>query len=88
MKVIVKENRVVVHGHRRFQDRVDASDGGKVSTENYQTFREEIPLERPVHEKLALRSWENGVLTVKSRRPDPSGGTRCLISAGSESEPH
>jgi HSP20 family protein len=63
VKVVVKDDKVVVKGHRRFQDHLDEN-GKKISTESYQTFHEEIPLSHPVREKYARSSWNDGVLTV------------------------
>ena len=62
--VIVHENKVIVAGDRRFEDQVEDQEG-KVATHNYQTYRQEIPLEHPVREKFAQSSYENGILTVK-----------------------
>ena len=64
VKVVVHENSVVVHGDRHFEDQVEESDN-KVATHNYQTFRQEIALEHPVHEKYVQKSYDNGVLTIK-----------------------
>ena len=64
VKVVVHDDRVIVAGARRFEDRVDDSDV-KISTNNYQTFRQEIPLEHPVREKLMKQSWADGILTIK-----------------------
>jgi len=64
VKVVVHDNKVVVQGERRFEDKVEDVDG-KIATNSYQTYRQEIPLEHPVREKFATRHYENGVLTVK-----------------------
>jgi HSP20 family protein len=67
VKVIVQDGRVVVQGQRRFQDRIN--DGtSKLSTSNYQTFRQEIPLDRPIVESMVDRQWNNGILTTKIRK--------------------
>jgi HSP20 family molecular chaperone IbpA len=63
VKVLIKDGKVVVQGHRRFEDRVKEQ-GGEVSTESYQTFHEVIPLDHPVKDKLTRSHWDNGVLTV------------------------
>ncbi len=64
VKMHVSDGKVVVQGARRFEDKIDTGEG-KLATNSYQTFREELPLERPVHEKLVERTYENGVLTLK-----------------------
>lgn len=64
VKMHVKDGKVIVQGSRRYEDQIQDA-GAKLATNNYQTFREEIPLERPVHEKLAERSYANGILTLK-----------------------
>ncbi len=64
VKLYVRDDKAVISGARRFKDQIDEPNG-RISTANYQTFRQEIPLERPVHEKLVERNWENGVLTLK-----------------------
>ncbi len=64
VKVTVHEEKVIVHGARRFEDRVDDSDVS-IATNNYQTFRQEIPLEHPVRDKQMQKSWADGILTVK-----------------------
>jgi HSP20 family protein len=64
VKLIVKEDKVIVNGQRRFEDKIEDA-ASKVSTNNYQTFREIIPLEHPVREKLIDQKWENGILTLK-----------------------
>lgn len=64
VKLFLHKDRAILQGHRRFQDEIKEPEG-KLTTSNYQTFRQEIPLERPVHEKLVSRSYSNGVLTLK-----------------------
>lgn len=64
VKVVVHENKVIVQGARQFEDRIDEPEN-KIATHNYQTYRQEIPLEHPVHEKYLHREYDNGVLTIK-----------------------
>ncbi len=64
VKLFVHDDKAVIQGHRKFQDEINEPEG-RLNTSNYQTFRQEIPLERPVHEKLVKRTWENGILTLK-----------------------
>jgi HSP20 family protein len=61
--VIVKEDRVVVNGQREFKEKVN-KDGRTLSTNTYQSFREEIPLTHPVIMKAVTKEYENGVMTV------------------------
>ena len=51
-------------GKRAFNDDVKAEDR-RFTTNSYQSFREEIPLSKPVAEKLVEKSYSNGVLKVK-----------------------
>ncbi len=60
----VKADKVIVSGKRAFEDDVKAADR-RISTNSYQTFREEIPLAKPVVEKLAEKTYANGILRVK-----------------------
>lgn len=47
LRVSIQRNKAVISGQRKFQD--DASEGGKnMRTSNYQSFREEFKLARPV----------------------------------------
>ena len=64
IKVTVKDDKVIVQGSRRFKDAID-QETSKISTENYQSFREVIPLEHPVKDKFTSRHWADGILTVK-----------------------
>ena len=64
VRVSVRPNQILIQGHRSFEDKVER-DGGTLSTESYQTFREDVPLEHPVRERFVRQSYANGVLTVK-----------------------
>jgi HSP20 family molecular chaperone IbpA len=64
VKVTVHEDKVIVHGARQFADNVEDTDG-KIATNSYQTYRQEIPLDHPVVEKAAHREWKDGILTVR-----------------------
>lgn len=64
VKITVKDDKVVVHGSRRFEDNIEDEEG-RLATNSYQTFRQEIPLEHPVREKYLQKSYQDGVLTVK-----------------------
>jgi HSP20 family molecular chaperone IbpA len=60
----VKGDKAIVTGKRAYADEVKDPDRN-ISTNSYQTFREEIPLAKPVVPKLAEKVYENGVLRVK-----------------------
>ena len=45
--VTVQNNKAVVSGHRKFQDQA-SEDNKKISTNNYQSFREEFEFGSPV----------------------------------------
>lgn len=47
VRVTVQNNKAVVSGNRKFQDSVQ-DEGKKISTNNYQTFREEFQFGTPV----------------------------------------
>lgn len=47
VRVTVKNNKAVVSGNRKFQDNIEEA-GKKISTNNYQTFREEFQFGSPV----------------------------------------
>ncbi|MGE3759197.1 MAG: Hsp20 family protein [Pseudobdellovibrionaceae bacterium] len=64
IKIHVKNDMAVIQGNRRFEDKVQG-ENARVTTNNYQTFREEFKLEHPVREKMAERFWQNGILTYK-----------------------
>lgn len=64
VKVVVKNDKVVLQGQRRFEDRIDQADH-KMTTQSFQTYREEVPLKHPVNEHYATRTWENGMLKLK-----------------------
>jgi len=64
IKVIVHENKVIVQGQRRFEDKIEQPDN-KLSTSSFQSYRQEIPLEHPVLEKYAVHDWKDGILTLK-----------------------
>lgn len=64
VKVIVKEDKIVLQGQRRYNDQVNDANH-KVATESYQSFREEIPLNHKVQERNIFSEWKDGVLTMK-----------------------
>lgn len=64
VKVAVKNDKIVLEGQRRYQDKIDQTTHS-MTTSSYQSFREEVPLAHPVREKYATREWKDGVLTVK-----------------------
>jgi|GEM_PF-4753250 len=64
VKVVVKNDKVVLQGQRRYEDKIDQADH-KMTTQSFQTYREEVPLKHPVHEHYATRTWENGMLKLK-----------------------
>jgi HSP20 family molecular chaperone IbpA len=64
IKAVVENNRIVLHGQRRFEDKIENPDN-KVETASYQTFRQEIPLKHPVAEKFAKGEWADGVFKLR-----------------------
>ena len=64
IKVKVHGDKMVIEGHRRFHDQSE-SEGRKIASENYQTFREVVPLEHPVRARDVRESYRDGVLTIK-----------------------
>jgi HSP20 family molecular chaperone IbpA len=64
VKILVKDDKVIVNGQRRFEDRVK-DENSQIATNSYQTYREIIPLEHPVREKHIHQSWKDGVLTLR-----------------------
>lgn len=64
VRVIVKDNKVVLQGQRRFEDKV-ADEHHHLATESFQSFREEIPLSHPVLDHYISSNWKDGVLTLK-----------------------
>ncbi len=64
IKVTVNDGKLVVQGKRSFKDDI-RSEGHRVATSSYQSFREELPLGRPVVENFVESKWENGHLRVK-----------------------
>ena len=64
VRVHVNKGKVVVSGKRSFEDKVQ-SDGHRIETNSFQTFREELPLSNPVAENMVESSWSDGVLRVK-----------------------
>lgn len=63
IKVMVKEDRLIVSGNRRFNDGVE-KDGRKIITNSYQTFREEIPLSHPAIEDKVTKEYDKGKLRI------------------------
>lgn len=64
VKVIVKDNKVILQGQKHFEDRV-SNEHHSFATESSQSYREEIPLSHPVMERYISSDWQNGVLTLK-----------------------
>jgi HSP20 family molecular chaperone IbpA len=64
VKIFVHDDKAVIQGHRKFNDDIQDPEG-RLTTNSFQTFRQEIPLDHPVREKFAHRSYENGILTLK-----------------------
>jgi HSP20 family molecular chaperone IbpA len=64
VKVIVHGDKVIVQGQRRFEDEVDDKDS-HIATHNFQSYRQEIPLEHPVREKFIQKNYENGMLKIR-----------------------
>lgn len=64
VKVVVHGDKVVVQGRREFADGIE-DPNTKIETHNYQTYRQEIPLEHPVRDKFAQKSYANGILKIK-----------------------
>ncbi len=64
VRVLVNDNKVIFQGQRRFQDQAEHQ-GRKIATQSFQSFREELPLERPVAEKHIQTRWENGFIIAK-----------------------
>lgn len=62
VRVAVQENKVTVSGQRSFKDKVEG-ENKSVSTANYQTFREEFPLETPVNTKEMKRERDGDWVT-------------------------
>ncbi len=62
--VRIHKDRVVVSGKREFNDRLEDGDR-RLTTNNYQTFREEVKLPQPVDEKSFTKTYDNGVLRLK-----------------------
>ncbi len=64
VQVAVHPKRFVISGARSFQDRIEEPDT-KLTTNSYQSFRQELPLRFPVETKLAETSYEDGFLKVR-----------------------
>jgi HSP20 family molecular chaperone IbpA len=64
VKIRVNENGIVVSGHRRFQDAVSDEDR-KVSSNAYQTFKEEFKFETPVAHRAYLQERDGDFITFK-----------------------
>lgn len=47
VRITVQNNKAIVSGHRKFQDSAE-QDEKKVTTSNYQSFREEFKFNQPV----------------------------------------
>lgn len=60
----VKGDRVIVSGKRAYNEDM-RQDERRVTTNSYQTFREEILLQKPVAEKLVEKTYENGILRAR-----------------------
>ncbi|MCB0421195.1 MAG: Hsp20 family protein, partial [Bdellovibrionales bacterium] len=63
INVIVKQDKIIVSGQRAFEDRVE-QDGRTASTNNYQSFREEILLDQPVQSDQIQKDYHEGILTT------------------------
>ena len=63
IKVTVLKDRIVLSGERAFADEV-AQGPHKVSAHNYQTFREEFKLDKPILEKHVQHEYANGIYRV------------------------
>ena len=63
VKVKVLNDKAVVAGTRAFKDKVENEDH-KISTNSYQTFREEIPFEVPVSTESVVQQREGDFLKV------------------------
>ncbi|MEK6555330.1 MAG: Hsp20 family protein, partial [Bdellovibrionota bacterium] len=61
--VVVKEDKVVVTGQRKFSEKVKRDDR-ELATDAYQSFREIIPLRIPVVTKGVMKEYKDGHLTV------------------------
>lgn len=48
IRVVLEKDRVIVQGQRSFQDKLETDSGKKVSASSFQSFREELPLEKPI----------------------------------------
>lgn len=62
--VVVKENQLVVSGTRRYEDQIEEGDH-KVTTNNYQSYREAIDIDHPAVEKAVTKEYKDGLLTVR-----------------------
>ena len=63
VRVYVNNNTIIFTGSRKFEDEVDAK-SRSIATSTYQSFREEINLDRPVKEKNLFSNYKNGILEV------------------------
>jgi len=71
IKIKVSNDKVVVAGSRSFKDKVDHEDR-KLSTQSYQSFREEIPLEYPVVTEAVTQTRDGDILRVTIPKLDSS----------------
>lgn len=62
--MVVKENQLVVSGTRRYEDQIEEGDH-KVTTNNYQSYREAIDIDHPAVEKAVTKEYKDGLLTVR-----------------------
>jgi len=64
VKVIFEKDKAIVSGQRSFQDKLNEN-GKTVSTSSYQTFREEMPFDKPVIMAGMTREREGDWVTYK-----------------------
>jgi HSP20 family molecular chaperone IbpA len=64
VNVRVKKNQLIITGQRAFEDRIKKSDR-VLTANNYQSFREIVPLKTEVATKHVERFYDNGTLTIR-----------------------
>lgn len=63
--IIVKDDRIILSGHRSFADDFTGDDGARSTTNSFQTYRQEFKVDIPIDSKLARKKIaEDGSITV------------------------
>jgi len=64
VKVVVERNKAVVSGQRSFNDKMEDPEK-KISTDSYQSFREEFKFEKPVVAEAMIRERDGDFIIFK-----------------------